>query len=49
MEEVKKKRKRIKGVKIGSSGPVKPYPIVEEILTAPQDDSDGVIYQIVDK
>jgi len=46
MEVEKKKRKRIKGKKMGSSGPVKTYPLLEEILSVPLDDRAGVIYKV---
>lgn len=49
MEEEKKKRKRVKGKKVMSSGSIKPYPIQEEILTSPSDDGEGTTYNIKKK
>jgi hypothetical protein len=40
--EYRRKRKRIKGIKVTSSGSQKPYPKQEKILTAPHDDREGV-------
>jgi len=44
--EKKIKSKRVKGMKVMSSGFVKPYPLQEEILTALPNDSEGVIYNL---
>jgi hypothetical protein len=43
--EYRIKRKRIKGIKVTSSGSLKPYLEQEKILIAPQDDGEGVEYK----
>jgi hypothetical protein len=46
MEEGKKKRKRIKvkREKVTSSGPLKIYPIQEEVFNLPKDDDAEITY-----
>ena len=46
MEVEKKKRKRIKGKKIGSSGPVIPYPVQDEMLMRPRFKRTGINFEI---
>jgi hypothetical protein len=43
--EYRRKRKRIKGIKVTSSGSLKPYTEQEKILTVFQDDGESVEYK----